>query len=167
MGFSKGTLAKQSSFNLLIAQLVVAINDDRAHLQFLLLIYIDIKDNLILSCNIVTLTNEDLSILITLVFKVLLCKYLRTINHVRRNLSTLQKTEFLIHILTLSLLQSIIVNGRDTRTWCKVYLQIDIISHNRVSQDGNIREESMLPITLHSICDSRTRNLQLLSNSES
>ena len=138
MGFSKGTLAKQGSFNLLFAQLVVAINDDRAHLQFLLLIYIDIKDNLILSCYIVTLTDEDLSILVTLVFKVLLCKYLRTVNHVRRNLSTLQKTEFLLHILTLCLLQSIIVNGRNTRTWREMYLQIDIISHNRVSRNGNI-----------------------------
>ena len=138
MGFSKGTLAKQGSFNLLFAQLVVAINRNRTHLQLLLLIYIDIKDNLILSCYIVTLTDEDLSILITLVFKVLLCKYLRTVKHIRRNLSTLQETEFLFHILTLTLLQSIIVNGRNTRTWCEVYLQIDIISHNRVSRNGNI-----------------------------
>ena len=111
MGFSKGTLAKHGSLNLLIAQLVVAINDDRAHLHFLLLIYIDIKDNLILCCNIVTLTDKDLSILITLVFKVLLCKYLSTVKHIRRNLSTLQKTEFLLHILTFSLLQTIIVDG--------------------------------------------------------
>ena len=138
MGFSKGTLAKQGSFNLLFTQLVVAINRNRTHLQLLLLIYIDIKNNLILSCYIVTLTDEDLSILITLVFKVLLCKYLRTVYHVRRNLSTLQETEFLFHILTLCLLQSIIVNGRNTRTWREMYLQIDIISHNRVSRNGNI-----------------------------
>ena len=135
MGRREGTFLEQSALDLLIADLLVTLDSDLVYLHLHLLIDGDIEIHLILVGHIVALHDGNLSILVTLVVEILLGKNLGTVDHVRRNLIALQQTQFLLHVLTLALLQSDIVDIGNTRTDRQVDMQVDLITDERVGRD--------------------------------
>ena len=54
-------------------------------------------------------------------------------------------TELLLHILTLALLQSHVVDIRDTRSYREIDVKIKFFTHDRVGSDSDFREKSMFP----------------------
>ena len=107
----EGTLCEQSALNLRVAQVLVALNDNLAHLHLLLLVNLDVKYHLILSRYVVALAYVYLSILITLVVEIVFGQQLSTVYHVRRNLVALKKSELCLKVLTFRLLHTYIING--------------------------------------------------------
>ena len=132
MGLGKGTLVEESSLDSEVAQILVSLDVDMPHLDLVLLVDDDVEDDLVLTGDVGTLLNLDIRILVTLVVEVFLSQDLCTVDHVWRDLSALQDTEFLLHILFLALLQSHVVDGGDTRTRLQRDMQIDFITHDRV-----------------------------------
>ena len=131
----EGTFLEQATLDLLIGDLFVTLDGDLVHLHLHLLIDGDIKIHLILVGHIVALHDGDLGILVTLVFEILLGKDLGTVDHVRRDLVTFQQAQFLLHVLTLALLQTDIVDIGNTRTDGQVDVQVDLITDERVGRD--------------------------------
>ena len=166
MRLAECSLCEQRTLDFLVAQLIVAFDYYLVYLEFLLLVHVNIQDYLVLGSDIVTLTDIDFGILVAFLIKVLLGENPGPVDHVRRDLSALQQSELLLHVLSFRLLQAVVVDGGDAWPWCKMYLQIDVVAHDGVCRDGNVGEESMLPVAFHGIRDSRPRYLQLLSDAE-
>ncbi len=102
------------------------------HLHLLLLVNDNVKDDLVLVGEVIFLVYLDIGILVAFVVEIFLSKDFSTVDHVRRDLSTFKDTELLLHILTLRLLQTIVVDRRYTRPWLEGDMQIDLIAHDRV-----------------------------------
>ena len=111
MSFGKGTLRKESTFNLAIREFLIARNSYLVNLCFLLLIHHYVEDDMVLFCHIITLINLYISILETFVVKVFLGQDFSTVYHVRCQLSTFHHTQLLLHIFTLTLLQTDVVDA--------------------------------------------------------
>ena len=69
---SKSTFLEQTAFQFTVGELLITFNNDVAHLHLFLLVYINIKDDLIFVGNIFTLMNSDFGILEAFVFKIFL-----------------------------------------------------------------------------------------------
>ena len=134
----KGTLAEQSAFYLVVREFLVALDDYLVNLHLLFLVYKDVENHLVLGCHIIALCYLDISVLITLVVEIFLCQYLGTVNHVRRNLRAFQQTQFLLHILALTLLQTDVVDGAHARTECEVEMQVSLVANDGVGTYGNL-----------------------------
>ena len=83
MSLGKSTFAEQTTFNFYFRKSTITFNNDVANLHLLLFVNINIKDYLILSSYIISLTDLDISVLETLIIKILLCKNLCTVYNVR------------------------------------------------------------------------------------
>ena len=140
MRLAECSLCEQRTLDFLVAQLVVAFDYYLVYLQFLLLVYVNIQDYLVLGSDIVTLTDIDFGILVAFLIKVLLGENPGPVDHVRRDLSALQQSKLLLHVLSFRLLQAVVVDGGDAWPWCKMYLQIDVVAHDGVCRDGNVGE---------------------------
>ena len=112
----ESSLLEQTALYLGVGKGVVAFDEYLAHLHLLLLVDDYIEDNLIFLRYVVTLDNLDVGVLESLVVEVFLCKNLCAVNHVRRNLCAFEQSELLLHVRTLRLLQSHVVDGGDTRS---------------------------------------------------
>ena len=122
---------------------------------------------MVLVGNIVALRYSHVNILVALVLEVLLCERFSAVYHVRRNLSALYDTKLVLHILAFRLLQTDVIDGRDTRTQSQLDMQISLVTYNRVYSDGHIREQSMPPVTLHGIRNVASRYGGFLSDAQS
>ena len=166
VGLRKGTLREEPSLNLLIGELFVAFDVDGAHLHFLLLINHHVKDDAILLRHVLTLQDLDVGILKALVVEVFLGKDLRTVDDIRVYAHALCHTEFLLHILTLRLLQTHIVDFRHTRTCSQRDVEPDAVAHDGISSNRDIREQTVTPVALHGIGNLRTRHFDFLTNGQ-
>ena len=166
MGLGKGSLVEESSLDSEVAQILVSLDVDMPHLDLVLLVDDDVEDDLVLTGDVGTLLNLYIRILVTLVVEVFLGQDLCTVDHVWRDLATLQDTEFLLHILFLALFQSHVVDGGDTWTCLQRDMQIDLITHDRVRRDLHIREETVLPIAFDGLRDFRAGHRDMLSDRE-
>ena len=166
MGLRKGTLREESSLDLLIGELFVAFDVDGAHLHLLLLVDHHVKDHAVLLRYVLALQNFNVGILKAFVVKVFLGKDLRTVDDIRVYAHTLCHTEFLLHILTLRLLQTNIVDLRHTRTCSQRDVKPDTVAHDGIGGDGDIREQAVTPVALHGISNLRTRHLDFLSDGQ-
>ena len=129
MGFRKGSLFKQASLDLSQRHFLITVDDDAPHLHLLFLVDDDIDDHMILLCDIFTLHDLNLCILESFVIKVLFGKDFRTVERIGVSTHTLQQTEFLFHVLTLRLLQSYVVDGRDTWTGGECDVQVNLVTY--------------------------------------
>ena len=84
--FTKGTLLEHVTLDFAVGELVVAFENDLAHLHLRLFVDVDVEDNLVFAGDVVALDNLDFGIVIAFVVEVFLCQNLRTVNHVGRNL---------------------------------------------------------------------------------
>ena len=98
---TEGTLAEERTFDLLIGELIVTRYKDIAHLHLVLLVDIDIEHHLTLVVGVVALDDINLRILKALLVEISLSEDLRTVDHVRRNLATLDDTQLRLHIVAL------------------------------------------------------------------
>ena len=162
MDLGKSSLAEKATLDLAGWQLLVAMDIDGADLQFLVFIYLDVEDNVVLVDHILALADVDFSVLIALVIEILLGDELRAVDHVGRNLSTLEQSEGVFEVGLLALLHTTIIDGGDTGARLEVDMQIDVVANDRVGCDRDVREESVFPIALHGIRDGIARNLDLL-----
>ena len=77
------TLGNQRTLDFLVAEEVVAVDDDVAHLHLRLLVNVNIQDDHVLVGHVVTLGDGDDGILVALAVKILLCQDLGTVNDIR------------------------------------------------------------------------------------
>ena len=145
----------------------IAIEDNLTYLHFGFLVDFDIENHLILASYVVTLNNINLGILVSLIVEILLGQNLSTVNHVGRNLCTTHNAQLTFHIVTFRLLQTIVVDSADTRTGSQMYAEIDFLVDNRVGCDGNLRKQTMLPITLNGFSNFSAWHVNNLSDAQS
>ena len=134
----ESSLLEQTALYLGVRKSLVAFDEYLAHLHLLLLVDDDVEDNLVFLRYVVTLDNLDVGVLESLVVEVFLCENLRTVYHIRRNLCALEQSELLLHVRTLRLLQSYVVDGRDTRSHLEVYVQVGLVLYERVNGNGHL-----------------------------
>ena len=136
----EGTFGEESSLDFLFAQLFVAIEHDVAYLHLLLLVHDDIEYHVVLLADIVALQDFDFGILEAFVVEILLRQHLGAVNGIRMYAHAFQQAQLLLHILTFTLLQTNIIDGRNTRTGCECDVQPDAVAHDRISRNTHIRE---------------------------
>ena len=163
----ESSLLEQTALYLGVRKGVVAFDEYLAHLHLLLLVDDDVEDNLIFLRYVVTLDNLYVGVLESLVVEVFLGKNLRAVNHVRRNLCAFEQSEFLLHVRTFRLLQSHVVDGRDTRSHLEVDMEVGLVLYERVNGNGHFREESVLPVVLDGVRYLVARQINLLSHGQS
>ena len=164
MCFSKSTFFKEPTFNFRSLQLLISFNDNITHLHLLFFININVKNDLILLAYVLTLSYFYVCILKAFVVKIFLCKNFCTVNHIGCNLSAFKNAKLLLHIVALAFLQTNIVNLRNAWAWLKGNVQIYFISNNRIGRNLDIREQTMVPITLYSLSNFVTWNGYVLPN---
>ena len=163
MSLGKGTFREESTLYLTVAQFLVTLDGNLVNLCFLLLIHHYVEDDMILFCHILALVDLDIGILKAFIVEIFLGQNLSTVYHVRSQLSTFHHTQLLLHILTLALLQTDIVDIGDTWTYRQIDVQIEFITHNRVGSHSHLREQAMLPIAFYRIGNIITRHFYLLA----
>ena len=166
VGLGESTLGEESTLDLAVREFLVSIDGNLMNFDFLLLIHHHIQDDLSLVGNIVTLVDLDIGILESFVIEIFLGKNLGTIQHIRSHLGTFHHTQFLLHVLTLALLQANIVDIGDARTHCQIDMQINLLPHDGVGSNSDLGEQSMLPIALHCICNFIARYIDSISDSQ-
>ena len=117
-------------------QLTVTIEDDLANLHLGFLVDAYIKNHLVLASDIIALRDVYLGVVIAFVVEVFLGKDLGAVNHVRSNLTAFHDTQLCLHVLLLALLQTIVVDGADTRTGSQMDAEIHLATHDGVGRDG-------------------------------
>ena len=138
MDLRESTLREQSSLDLLVRQFLITLDDDLVNAHLLFLIHLHIKDHITLLRDVITLGNGNLGILETLIIEISLGQDLRTVNSIRCELTALEQTQLILHILTLTLLQTDIIDVRDTRTHGQVDMQVHMITNQRVGHDRHV-----------------------------
>ena len=114
---------------------LVALDEDVAHLHLLLFVDDDVENHLVLVSHVVALHDLYVGVLEALLVEVFLCENLRAVYHVRCNLCALEQSELLLHVRTLRLLQSDVVDGRHARTHLQMDVQISLVVYERVDRD--------------------------------
>ena len=145
--FSEGTFLEHVTLDFLVGELFVTFEDNLANLHLRLLVDSDVEDDLVLAGDVVALNDFDDGIVIAFLVEVFLGQDLGTVNHVGRNLCTTHNAQFGVHVLALGFFQTKIVDGTDARTCSQMDTEIDLIAHKGVGGDGNLREESVLPVS--------------------
>ena len=92
MSFGKSTFLKQTTLDFRIGKVLITINNDTSYLHLFFFIYINIKYDMIVISNIITLTNFYIYILITFIFKIVFCKLLGAIYHIWSNLTAFKQS---------------------------------------------------------------------------
>ena len=157
------TLADQTALDLLCAQMLVARNVDVVDLHLVFPLDVHIHDNLVGSTGIVPLNDVYLSILVSLLCEIALCKNLCTVNHVGCQLVVLDQSHLLLQVVLLVLPNTIDVDFGDARTLRKLDVQVAGVTNETVHPDGHIAEESVAPVAFHGFRDFFAGNLNLLS----
>ena len=163
---AEGSLREHSAFDLIVAELFVAFEDDLAHLHLGFLVDDDVEDDFVLAGHVVALDNFDLGIVVTLVVEIFLGQDLGTVNHVGRNLCTAHDAQLVVHVLALGLLQSGVVDGADTGTGCQMDAEVDFGTYDGVGCDSDLREQSVPPISTDGLGNLCTRHADGLSDGE-
>ena len=96
----EGTFPEQSAFDLAVAELLVALDDDFMHLHLLFLVHLKVENHVVLVGQVVTLANGYLGILVAFVVEVFLGENLGAVNDVGCNLPSYDDTEFGLHVFT-------------------------------------------------------------------
>ena len=146
MNLAKGALGEELTLNLPVCELVVAIDDDAAHLHLGLLVDGDVEDDLVLAGDVVALGDFDFGIVIALVVEIFLGQDLGAVYHVGSDLCATHDAQLAVHVLALGFLQTGIVDGADTRTGSQMDAEIDLGTYDGVGRDGDLREQSVSPI---------------------
>ena len=157
----------ETTLYLLLCQVVVSADVDMMNLHLILLLHIDIQYDLVGCTGILTLGDVYHSILVALVLIIPGTQNLGTVYGVGRHLHTFEQTQLGLHILTLRLLQTDVVDGRHARTHLQIDVQIDFVCYQRVGIDFHLREEAVLPVALHGVGNLRAGDVYLLTHGES
>ena len=104
------------------------------------LVDIDINDHFAFVCDIVLLEDFNIHILKALAIEELLDQRSRTVDQVRSHLVSFPQTQTGFQILTLSLLDAMIVDFRNTRTLFQLDFQPNLIPLDFSCQNLYIRE---------------------------
>ena len=126
MNLAKGTLGEERAFDFLVLQLLVALENDTAHLHLRLLVDVDVENHLILVRHIVALQNFYLSVLIAFLVEVSLCQGFGAVQDVGRYVAALHNTELRLQVFALRLLQPVIVDGTDARAQSQGDTQVNL-----------------------------------------
>ena len=153
MGLCEGTFLEQTALYLAVFQRFVALDVDLADLHLLLLVDDNIKDNLVLVCHVVALTDLYVGVLEALVIEIFLGKNLGAVYHVRCDLSTLQESQFLLHVGAFRFFQTHIIDCRHTRSHAQMNVEVHLAADDRVGHDAHVREQAILPVVLHRVGD--------------
>ena len=167
VGLRQGSLGEERTFYAFVRQVVVAVDDDIADFNLFLLVDGHVEDHIVLLARVIALHDRDVGILIAFIVEVFLCQDLGAVDHVGRNLVAFQQTQLLLHVLTLRLLQSNIVDVAHSGAHRQVDMQIHLVANQRVGCDGHVREQSVLPIALHGLGDFCAGQFDFIANGKS
>ena len=152
---------------LLGGEMVVTRDVNLVDLHLLLLVNVHIDNELARLGDVITLHDVHLGILEALVIVVSLDDNLGLVHHVGCELVTLHNTHLLLQIIVLRFLNAIDIDLRHTWPHGQMYFQINLIVHNAVCLNLHSREESLLPVSLDSICDVIARHSNHLTDGKS
>ena len=120
------------TLNATCSQCAITLDEDVAHLHLLLLIDDNVEYHLVFVSHVVALHDLYVGVLEAFLVEIAFSENLRTVDHVRCYLCALEQSEFLLHVCTLRLLQSDVVDGRHAWAHLQVYVQISLVVHERV-----------------------------------
>ena len=164
--FPQRAFFEQSALDFLVGELVVALDDDAAHLHFLLFVDDDIENHLVFLGHVVALHHVDFSVLEALVVEIFLSEQLGTVEHVGMDAHAAGEAEFLLKVVALRLLDAHVVDLRHARPSGQCHVQIDAVAHDGIGGNRHLGEESVAPVALHGIGDLRARHFDFLSYGE-
>ena len=167
MNLGEAAFLEQAALDFLGRQLLVAFKDNAAHLHLRLLVDAEVEDDLVVARHVVTLGDFYLGILVAFLVEVFLGQNLGAVQHVGSHLTALDDAKARLHLLTVRLLQTVIVDFADSGTGGQMDTEVDFGTHDGVGSNGHLREESMLPVALDSLCDFRSWNGDGLSDAQS
>ena len=142
---------KQAALDFRVGQILVALDDDLAHLHLLFLVDDDVEDYLVLVHDVLALHYLHLGVLVTLVVEVSLCQHFGTVDHVGRYLAAPKQSELGLEVLAFRFLYAFVVDCRHARTQRQVEVQVYLVAHDRVGGNLCFREQSVAPIALHGV----------------
>ena len=145
---------------------VETIDDEVLDLHLLVLVHIDGKVHHVLECGIILLIYLDIGILIALAIVVALDDGLGTVDDVGRHLAALGYTYLCVEVFAFRLLDAIIFDVGDARTWGQGNLEPTIVLIHLFERNGDVAEETLSPETLDGIGHFVARHGNGLSNGE-
>ena len=137
---------------------LVAYNGDLMYFHFLLLVDVDVDNHFILLFRIITLGDDYICILEALVVKVALYQGLGAVHQVRCNLTALYHADSAFQVFTLRLLHTVVAYVGNTRTHGQMNGQPNLVAFNLVCCNFHVREQTVAPVALTSLCNLVTRH---------
>ena len=132
MSLLEHTFLYKVTLNATCSQCAITLDDDVAHLHLLLLIDDNVEYHLVFVSHVVALHDLYVGVLEAFLVEIAFRENLRAVDHVRCYLCALEQSELLLHVCTLGLLQSDVVDGRHAWAHLQVYVQISLVVHERV-----------------------------------
>ena len=145
---------------------VETIDDEVLDLHLLVLVHIDGEVHHVLECGIILLIDLDIGILIALAIVVALDDGLGTVDDVGRHLAALGYTYLCIEVFAFRLLDTIIFDVGDARTWGQGNLEPAVVLIHLFERNGDVAEEALSPETLDGIGHFVARHGDGLSDGE-
>ena len=167
VGFGKSALGEESALYARVLQVFVAIDDDVSHLLFLFFVDDDVEDHLVFLSHVGPLLNVDDGILESFVVEIFLCQQLGAVEHVGSELAAVEQSELVFQVGLFALLHPHIVDFRHAWPHFERDVQPHFVAHDTVGGYFHAGEESVSPVSLHSIGDFCAWERNLLSHAES
>ena len=138
MRFLEHAFAQEAAFYLIRLKLLVALDEDLLHLDFLFFVDVYIEYHLILVGHVGTLQNLYIGIFKAFVVEVAFGKRLGAVYHIRCNLVAAQQAQLFLEVILLTLLHTVVVDLRHARQLREVDVKIYFVAHDRVGHDTHV-----------------------------
>ena len=132
VGLRQCTFAQKTTLDFLVAELVVALDDDAAHLHLLFFVDDDVENHVVLLRHIVALHHRDFGILKAFFVEIFLCNQFRTVEHIRVDAHSRRHSEALFQFLFFRLFHADVVDFRHARTTGQRHVQVDAVAHDGI-----------------------------------
>ena len=165
--FAQCTLCEHSALQLRRCHLLVALDDDVAHLHLVFLVDVHLEHHLVFARHVVVLHDVDVGIFITFVVEVFLGQDLCAVHQVFRQAQSLGHSQFRLQVFALALFHSVVLHLADAWAQCQVDAEVDLRVDDAVGGDAHLREQSVLPVAFHGLRYFAARHLDVLSHAES
>ena len=132
VGLRQCTFAQKTTLDFLVAELVVAFDDDAAHLHLLFFVDDDVENHVVFLRHVVALHHRDFGILKAFFVEIFLGNQFRTVEHIRVDAHSRRHSEALFQFLFFRLFHADVVDFRHARTTGQRHVQVDAIAHDGI-----------------------------------
>ena len=166
VGLRQCAFPQKTALDFAVAELFVALDDDVSHLHLLFFVDDNVENHVVFLRHVVALHHVDFGVLKAFFVEIFLGEQFGAVEHIRMDAQSRRHAEPLLQILFFRLFHADVVDFRHTRTTCQRNVQIDAVSDDGIGGNGDLREESVPPITLHGVGDLRARHFDFLSDGQ-